>query len=107
MNKFLLAAVLLSTQGACATLFSGTKQWLAVRSEPSGAGVFIDERYYGDTPLDVQVDRGFGNRALTLKKAGHADMQTQLVSRFNPVAFINLVEPVGWVVDAISGATMK
>lgn len=28
-------------------------------------------------------------------------------ARFNPVSLINLVEPIGWVVDALTGAIAK
>jgi len=62
-----LAAVLL----LFATLAASgcVERRLFVRSDPPGAGVWIDEEYRGETPLDVTLP-GYGTRRIELRKAG-------------------------------------
>lgn len=51
---------------------------LDLDSSPTGADVWIDNRYYGETPLIIG-DISTGTHALTFRKAGFEDMKTDVV----------------------------
>ena len=50
--------------------------FLSINSEPSGAEVFIDENYVGETPLEIEVPTG--NHTLTLTKNEYEQYSTNL-----------------------------
>lgn len=91
----------------CATLFSGTKQLVAVHSEPPGARVYVNKEYKGDTPVSFQVKRKLESYNIELKKPGHPIYQSTLEHQFNPISIVNLAFAPGWLIDALSGALMK
>ena len=109
MKRYLVtvATLCLTMHTGCATVLSGTTQSLAVNSEPSGARVYMDNEFMGETPVEFEVKRKLADRRLVLKKEGHPDTHKNLESRFNPVALVNFMDGLGWVVDAFSGAIGK
>lgn len=44
---------------------------LKINSEPSGAEVYVDEKFMGNTPLFLDKILAIHNRRLTIKCAGH------------------------------------
>ena len=44
-----------------------------IESEPSGAAVFVDSRYIGDTPLCIQEGLSPGNHTVTVREVGYSD----------------------------------
>lgn len=64
--------------GGCATLAHGTRQDVAVTSEPAQADVFIDGERMGATPLTVSLKRRRKDIVLRFAKEGFADAQVPL-----------------------------
>jgi hypothetical protein len=74
------------TTGVTVALVKETPQTgsLDLDSSPTGADVWIDNRYYGETPL-VIGDLSEGSHAMTFRKAGYEDMKQDVVITANQV----------------------
>lgn len=92
---------------SCATIFTGTKQTVLIKTEPPGADVEVDGIRRGVTPLPVLLKKGFQGQTITLKKDGFEPNIFQPETTFNPVSILNLFGLLGWAVDAATGAMMK
>ena len=68
------------TTGVTVALVEDTPQTgsLDLDSSPTGADVWVDNRYYGETPL-VIGDLSPGTHTMTLRKAGFEDMKQDVV----------------------------
>ncbi len=110
MRLPVLAAALLvgfSTTG-CGTLLTGSHDDIVFESEPSGAEIVIDGFVVGQTPTTVPVKRaGFGSRQVTLRLDGYEPTNFVLSKGLNLVSVLNLVNILGWGVDAVTGSVMQ
>lgn len=90
----------------CATILSGTKQTVTVRSNPPGAHVSIGTQN-GTTPTAFTLSKG---KNCTVQVA-HAPGKrvVHLKRHFDPVTLLNIIPPFwpGFIVDAVTGAMMK
>lgn len=102
----ILAAVLLFTS-SCGTIFTGTKQNVLIKSNPSGAKIQVDGVDRGTTPSNVQLKKAFKGQVITLTKDGYERYEFAPETTFNPVSILNLLGMVGWAIDAATGAMMK
>ncbi len=76
-----LLATLAIILSSCATIIYGTKQTISVQSDPSDAEVYINGKYYGNTPCLVSVKRKQKKSDINeknelhyiLKKSGYED----------------------------------
>lgn len=109
MKKFLLFFILFSSLilSSCATIFTGTKQTVLIKSVPPDANVEVDGIDRGVTPVAVELKKGFDGQTVTLKKAGYETKIFQPETTFNPVSILNLFGLIGWAIDAATGAMMK
>jgi len=53
------------------------KSKININSKPSGAQVYVNDKYQGDTPLSLMLSAG--NYRITLKKEGYEDYNTNIV----------------------------
>ena len=75
----------------CATIISGSSQSLSVSSNVSGAKVYIDEEFVGNTPLLItDLKRSKKNKLLTIEKEGYQTSQILLESTVNSVFWVNI-----------------
>ncbi len=69
--------LLISLTTACATIFQGSNQKVAMSSEPGGAKVYVNGQYMGTTPFEIKLERkktyniefrkeGFQNKTVVL-----------------------------------------
>ncbi len=58
-------------------------------------------------PARVKVKRGFQPTKITANASGYATTSVTVNKKFNPVSIINLVDILGWGIDAATGAMMK
>ena len=104
-NLVALSATLLFS--SCATVFTGTKQTVQINSSPPAADIEVDGVKVGVTPMAVPLKKGFTGQTVSLKLNGYETKTFQPAVTFNPVAILNLLGVVGFVVDAATGAIMK
>ena len=90
----------------CATMFTGSAQQVTVSSQPPGARVIVNGGYSGVTPvaLLLKTERDY---TVTLQREGFQDTTAPIFREFNPVAALNLLSPVCWVVDIATGALWR
>jgi hypothetical protein len=90
----------------CATMFSGTTQHFAVRTEPSGAQVILNGNYVGATPLQMDIHRD-KDLNIVFREPGYPEKALLLRRDFNPVAALNLLSPICWAIDLATGAMFR
>ena len=71
MRRLLLAA------GAPLLLAGCVERYMALRSEPSGADVYVDGDKVGQTPLDVPYV-WYGTREIILEKRGYREIRERV-----------------------------
>lgn len=104
-NLVALSATLLLS--SCATVFTGTKQTVQINSSPPAADIEVDGVKVGVTPMAVPLKKGFSGQTVSLKLDGYETKTFQPAVTFNPVAILNLLGVVGFVIDAATGSMMK
>ena len=93
---------------SCATVLSGTKDDVTFNSTPSGATILIDGIQVGKTPSILSVKRpGFGEKTVTIKLKGYDDRTFMLSKTFNMMTVCNLNNPLGWLIDIVTGTIFK
>jgi hypothetical protein len=98
----LLAVVLVS----CATLFTGSSDLVGINSTPEGGKVSVDGMYMGISPVTVSLKRD-KDHMIVVKKDGYVDATAVLTRSFNAVAILNLLSPICWIVDIVTGGMWK
>jgi hypothetical protein len=107
MNK-ILALGLLTLTGACATLFSDSKDSITVKSEPSGAQVFVNEELKGQTPLTFDLDRDtFKDNQMRISKEGYESEKLRVNKTINTIAILNTTSLLSWGTDALTGKMIR
>ena len=93
----------------CATIFSGTEDAVTFDSTPQGATVMIDGLERGKTPVTLNVQRPglFTNKSIELKLEGYENRTFVLQKQLNSMAFLNLFNGAGWLLDIVTGAITK
>ncbi len=90
----------------CATIKHGTKQDIPIDSEPSGAKVYVDGAYVGDTPTEVSLTRDEEHR-IGLAMGGHEVGMYELKPTLSYDVFYNfsLLPGVfaGFLIDSLTG----
>jgi hypothetical protein len=102
-----LLLIMLITQSGCATFLHGPTQQVSVTSEPEGALVSIGS-VTGLTPLTVSLPRSSTHR-VEIRKDGYRP-QIVLLERVMSGAVVGSVlaaGPIGWGVDAVTGAQYR
>lgn len=90
----------------CATVFTGTSDTVTIKSEPSGAKIYLNGNYEGDTPTSLILKRDKDYNVM-LKKAGFENTSATITRSFNAVSILNLLSPLCWIVDVVTGALWK
>jgi len=91
---------------SCATLFSGSKNNIAVNTNVNDYEVFNNGQSYGEAQI-IKVKKG---DVVTVKSEGFKDYSVVIGGAFNPITLLNLISPfslIGIIVDAITGAINK
>jgi hypothetical protein len=101
-----IAALCATASAGCATIITGSAQQMTVSSQPPGARVFVDGGYTGVTPMTLML-KTERDHAVTLQHEGFQDATSPVTRELNPIALLNLVSVVCWVVDLASGALWR
>lgn len=103
----ILISIAILSLSSCATVFTGTSQKLSVTSDPPGADVVINGINKGQTPVTIDVKKELTGQPIELKKTGYRVSQFTPTTMFNTTSILNILFPIGFVVDALTGALMK
>ncbi|HKK61986.1 MAG TPA: SHOCT domain-containing protein [Bacteroidales bacterium] len=115
MMKYLQLTIIVVTavlMSSCATILTGTTQRLTIDSTPQGAEIIIDGRIMGNTPSRVRLDRDLNafiddGKPIELHMDGFYHDGYILGTDIEPTCVLNVFMPVGFALDAITGAIMK
>ena len=98
-----LISFTLSTSGCC-TIFGGGSQLITVNSKPEGAQVQLGS-LQGKTPYQVKLAKG-KDYAIRVTYADETQ-STPLEKKVDGVFWINILIPIGLIIDAATGNMYK
>ena len=107
MKKLLLIALLALSCTSCATILCGTKKRVTFDGDVKApATMIVDGQPYKDVvlPYKVNVKRGYRDSEVRITVEGYEPVTIYVDKTFNPWSLLNLVEPVGWIIDVATGA---
>lgn len=92
----------------CASIFGDNTRNISIKSNPSGAKIFIDNVQYGTTPSIISLTNYiYSGKVISLKKEGYETQSTMINSKFQPVGLWNILFWPGFLIDAAAGNTVK
>lgn len=102
-SMFLLAS--------CATIFSGVKAkvWLTNDRVKEPVNITADNKHYENVllPYKVKVRRGYSNSNILITSNSYEPYSLSISKRFNAVSLLNIIAPLGFAIDAATGAIMR
>lgn len=101
------AGVLMSS---CATVFCGSKAKVTFDGEiPEEATLTIDGLKHTNVtfPYTTKIRRGFDETVVKIESPNYTAAPIIINKNFNAVSVINLVDVLGWGIDAATGAITK
>jgi hypothetical protein len=110
MHKLTAAILALVMLSSCATVFTGSRKWVTFdASIEQKATVTIDGQQYRNVkfPLTVKVPGGYYPSVVMAESAGYEPTELIVYKSFDAVSLVNILWPLGFVVDAATGAIMK
>lgn len=114
MKYFQLLAiwVVAMFMSSCATILTGTTQRVTIDSSPQGADIIIDGQMMGTTPAKVRLDRDLNAfidnaKDIRLEMNGYYADGYYLGTDIEPVVILNVFCPIGFALDAVTGALMR
>jgi hypothetical protein len=98
LYRSLIVIAFLTISGSCATIIYGTKELISVNSEPNGAEVYINGKYFGVTPGSYNIKRRqkkseFNRKNelnYVIKKEGYEDGQVKSFGKVSWAAYIDM-----------------
>lgn len=102
---FVTSLLSMGMLSGCATIVKGTTQKVAISSDPEGADVTVDDKLYGQTPIDVSMKRK-RDHLVTISKEGYKPKSIPEVKSVGGAVWGNIIAGglIGWGIDATSGA---
>lgn len=92
----------------CASMFGDNTRKITVKSNPAGAGVYVDGVRHGTTPTTVTLNNYvYGGKVISIRKDGYLDEAATINTKFQPVGLFNLFFWPGFLVDAATGNVVK
>jgi hypothetical protein len=93
---------------SCGTLFSPSKTKITIKSEPSGADVYINEELKGKTPLEFTLNKNaFKRFDAKVRLKGYTTADFQIKKEFNTVSILNTTSLLSWGTDALTGGIIQ
>lgn len=95
---------------SCATVFCGSKARVTFESDiDEKATLTIDGRKHTNVtfPYTTKIKRGFNDTVVKAEAPSHETETIIIEKNFNAVSVINLLDILGWGIDAATGAMMK
>ncbi len=110
--SLLVVAISLLNFG-CASMFSGTSQTIALRSEQRGTKFYLNNEDIGSDSTVVQISKkNLKNSILVAKKQGCSDAHLSIPTKFDPLSLLGILIDFGIisiiVIDwAVTGAVQE
>ena len=98
------------TMSSCATIFCGSKARVTFESDiTEKATLTIDGRKHTDVtfPYTTKIKRGFDETVVKAEAPSYTTETIVIDKSFNTVSVINLIDTLGWGIDAATGAMTK
>ncbi len=95
---------------SCATVFCGSKARVTFESDiREPATLTIDGRKHTNVtfPYTTKIKRGFDETVVKAESPAYETETVIIDKSFNAVSVINLLDILGWGIDAATGAMMK
>lgn len=96
---------------SCATILSGTraKVWLTNDNVREPVNIAVDNKYYDNVtlPYRVKVKRGYKDSEVKISSHSYQPFSMSIDKVFNATYIANILCPVGFIIDAATGAMMR
>lgn len=93
---------------SCASIFTGTSQYMYVNTQTPGAKVYVNGKLKGTTPGPVKVPRKiFKTPIVTVEKDSFQSVTLPLNKEFNRAAYLNTILVHCWLIDLATGALVQ
>ena len=94
---------------SCATIMTGTKQDIVIKSSPSGAVVKLNNNNIGITPITTRLSRNITNQTIRIELDGYKPYEVNIARKFNAWYIGNIIfgQIIGLIIDAADGAMYK
>ncbi|HRD55221.1 MAG TPA: PEGA domain-containing protein [Parachlamydiaceae bacterium] len=108
LTKILLGLIPVILLTSCATIMHGSRQTIGISSNPACARIFVDNTYYGNTPMMTKLTRK-DNHMVRIELEGYYPYETILTRQLSGWVFGNIVfgGVIGVAVDAITGGIYR
>jgi hypothetical protein len=103
LSRLLTVAALAFTLSGCATLFGDKNRTVLVTSTPSGAKVYFQGAYIGNTPVPITVNNPLDATTVSIRQDGYYESTTPVKTEVQYSTFLNFFFWPGFIVDAITG----
>jgi hypothetical protein len=106
--KLLGTVTLIGITTGCASMFGDNTRQVTVNSQPSGAGIYMDGVRHGTTPAIITLPSHiYGGKVISLRKDGYLEQSATINSKFQPVGLWNILFWPGFIIDGVTGDTVK
>lgn len=106
--KIALTCLFFLSVTGCASIAGDNTRAVRVTSEPSGAGIFVDNQQFGVTPNVVTLPSDiYGGKTVTLRKKGYQDQSMIVNTKFQKIAILDILFWPTLIVDGATGALVK
>ena len=108
LSKLITISVVAFSISGCASMFGDNTRSITVKSQPSGANVYVDGVRYGTTPTVISLPNFlWNNPSLVVKKDGYEDTGVMINTKFQNVGLLNVFFWPGFIIDAATGNMIK
>jgi hypothetical protein len=104
LKLFTFLAIIFAISG-CASLVHGTKQFVKIDTNPSGATISHGGETL-QTPVSIELDRG-SDHVITISKPGFKEEKIKITRVLSKASAASIILPGGFIcmgIDALSGA---
>ncbi len=109
-TAFLVSIMSIMTLSSCSSIFCGSKAKVTLESNiQEEATLTIDgQKYHNVTfPYTTKIRRGFDETVVKVEAPSYQTETLVINKNFNAVSVINLIDVLGWGIDAATGAITK
>ena len=110
LTTLILGCITIITFSSCSSIFCGTKAKVSFESDiEESATLTIDgQKHHNVTfPYTTKVRRGFDETIVKVEAPSYKTETIVINKNFNAVSVINLLDILGWGIDAATGAITK